>query len=505
MVGILYLGQYQNGLIETKLENFENEVLLISEAVSGASTGSNIIAKPNTENILRQFSGRTGHRVLIFNTQGQMLIDSNALKNKTLYARHTTTNNKKELESVRVLKNAANFIVKLLPETRELPLYPDIKSTSAHAYPDALAALLNQTSFSAWQDDNGTILLSASAPIYTSKQILGAVLITRKGQDIENALTQVWINILQIFLGTLLITTFLSIYLSGVIAKPLRRLARAAEAMRKGQSKGAEDIPDLSHRYDEIGELSVALRSMTQALWERMDAIEEFAADVAHELKNPLTSLKSALETLEKINNPEDKEKLIDIIRHDLKRMDRLITDISSASRLDAELSREAFTPVDLKTTLQRLVDLYEDPLLEKNKTHKQATISLSHENNETFRTLGLEDRLGQVFRNIIDNALSFAPENSAITINLQKRDRKIIVTIEDEGKGIPANKIKTIFERFYSERPQEESYGNNSGLGLSICKQIISAHNGEIFAENITDENESIHGARFNVILNSA
>lgn len=510
MIGILYLGQYQNRLIENKLENFENEIMLVSDSVSegAAEEEQQQLSQTKTQAIIARLVARTGHHIIVFNTDGGIITDSEKLNiNRSI----KTVKPKRELESVRILKNTADFIISLLPESNSLPQYPNITGENATHYPDAQNALDNILSLSVWLNKDKTILLSAAAPLQKNGNNLGAVLIKRKGHDIEQEITQVWIDILKIFLGTLLITTALSIYLSGVIARPLKRLAKAAEAVRKGQSSGADDIPDFSHRFDEIGELSVALKAMTQALWERMDTIEHFAADVAHELKNPLTSLKSALETLDRVTKPEDQKKLMDIIRHDIKRMDRLITDISTASRLDAELSREAFTKTDLKTVLKELTDLYKDPLVTSNKTSQQTQIVFNVNCDGPFDTMGIGSRLGQVFCNLIDNALSFAPKEiqSTLSITLHRRSENIVITIEDEGPGIPDNKLEEIFLRFYSERPQTEGYGNNSGLGLSICKQIIDAHGGEIFAENITGKDakneNSVHGARFSVILKAA
>jgi two-component system sensor histidine kinase ChvG len=322
------------------------------------------------------------------------------------------------------------------------------------------------------------------------------------------------------FGGTLVVTILLSIYLSGLIAKPLRRLMQAAESVRTGK-RGDSEIPDLSYRHDEIGELSLVLRSMTQALHERMDSIESFAADVSHELKNPLTSLRSAVETLGVVKGEKDREKLMGIIGHDISRLERLINDISSASRLDAELSRENFERVELWDFLNRIIDLYKDPLKRayengpNNKQHviltdKNVSIRLEGDPGsasayESAQVWGVEDRLAQVFQNVLSNALSFSPEGGQIRVRVSAGKRRVFVNIEDEGPGIPEGKLEAIFERFYSERPAHEDYGMHSGLGLSICKQIITALGGDMSAENIKDLNGRITGARFTVVLNIA
>ena len=334
-----------------------------------------------------------------------------------------------------------------------------------------------------------------------------------KPNDIEEDISAVWRNILIIFLVTLIATVFLSIYLSGVIARPLIRLARAAEKVRIDYGRETT-IPDLSNRHDEIGELSLALRDMTEALRVRMDAIESFAADVAHELKNPLTSLRSATETLSVVKTNKDKESLMQIIQHDLQRLDRLISDISHASRLDSELSRDMLERVDVQKVLLALLDQYRKPLSRSDQSKSKEKISddkvivkdieIILENSHTAPLIvpAVESRLMQVFENILSNALSFSPKNGRIKIATKTTNNKLYISISDEGPGIPDNKLKTIFKRFYSERPEHEEYGNHSGLGLSICKQIISALNGEIYAENITNNNEKTTGARFTVVL---
>jgi two-component system sensor histidine kinase ChvG len=252
---------------------------------------------------------------------------------------------------------------------------------------------------------------------------------------------------------------------------------------------------------------------MTHALWERMDTIEAFAADVSHEIKNPLTSLKSAVETAMVVKKKNDLNKLLEVIQEDVERLDRLITDISHASRLDAELSREQFEELDLKKLLHNMINAYKDPLDRKevvNSSYDEAVkdgvrITLGVPENMDVIVLGSEGRLIQVFQNIVANALSFSPEGTTVRILVAVNDKRITVSIEDEGPGVPDNQFKNVFERFYSERPEHEKYGQHSGLGLSICKQIITAHNGVIFVENRRDGDGEVCGARFVVILNGA
>ncbi|GJL85619.1 MAG: histidine kinase [Micavibrio sp.] len=515
LVGILYLGQYQEGLIETKLENFKIEIELLSAAISeGAieqSAGNVKLLSDQAKNMTERLSFISGKRIRLFDAEGALIADSIDLLSPEQALRIANRNQSDEmLDSVKILKSMAGFIISLLPDRRVLPLYPNIQSDQAADYPDVYDAMTGQISLSAWYDQNGGIFLSAAAPLHIKKDIVGALLITRKGKDIEDDIGKVWLDVLRVFLATLVVTVLLSIYLSGVIARPLRKLAGAAEDVRRGQ--GGE-IPDLSNRHDEIGDLSIVLRDMTQALWERMDSIEHFAADVSHELKNPLTSLRSAIETASVVKKKEDRDKLFKIIMHDLERLDRLISDISNASRLDAELSREVFKPIKIKGALTQLIDAYKNPL-ERKKDHESekhnsakidtVEVQLTMSGIKDIQVWGFETRLIQVFENLISNAVSFSPKKGVVSIRITAQGQRVRITVEDEGPGIPHGRLENIFERFYSERPEHEDYGRHSGLGLSICRQIMTAHQGRIFAENIKDNSGKVKGARFVVVLNT-
>lgn len=388
-----------------------------------------------------------------------------------------------------------------------LPSYPERITTDFFYFPDTQAALSGTVTSTAWYKENGHIILTAAAPIQKIKQVMGVTLLIRDGTELERSIADVRVNVFRVFLGSLGITVMLSIYLSGLITKPLQRLARAAESIRRGKGRDIE-IPDMSGRNDEIGELSIALHDMTQALWDRMDTIERFAADVSHEIKNPLTSLRSAVETARRVDNDESRKKLMDIIQHDVKRLDRLITDISSASRLDAELSREEMQEVDLVALLYSLRDAYKKPLSrtkEGDSSDEDTSIRLDFAENTKILVRGNEDRLAQVFGNLLTNALSFSPEDGTVDVHILEENGQILIRVEDQGPGIPENKIETIFERFYTERPNHEDYGAHSGLGLSISRQIIEAHDGRIWAQNLYNDAGEITGARFNIVLNAA
>jgi two-component system sensor histidine kinase ChvG len=273
----------------------------------------------------------------------------------------------------------------------------------------------------------------------------------------------------------------LSVILANTIAGPVQRLAAAAERVRHSVRARAE-IPDFTDRTDEIGHLSGALRDMTQALYRRIDAIESFAADVAHELKNPLTSLRSATETLPLVKSDESKERLMEIIKHDVQRLDRLISDISDASRLDAELAREDAKPVDLSELLRTTVSLFND--IHRDDT-PEVVLEIAYSGGaRPYHAIGHDSRLSQVIVNLLDNAISFSPPGGRVTVAARRVGPEIQIAVEDDGPGIPAENLERIFERFYTDRPQE-SFGQNSGLGLNISRQIVVAHGGRLWAEN--------------------
>ncbi|MEK9644818.1 MAG: HAMP domain-containing sensor histidine kinase, partial [Alphaproteobacteria bacterium] len=348
-----------------------------------------------------------------------------------------------------------------------------------------------------WIADDGSLHLGAAAPIQRFKQVLGAILVTADSAEIDAAVRAVRFDILRVFALVLAVTVALSFYLAGTIARPVRRLAAAADNVRGGHGE-ADAIPDFTRRRDEIGDLSGSLRDMTDALWQRVEANERFAADVAHEIKNPLTSLRSAVETAARVRDPAQQAQLMEIIQDDVRRLDRLISDISDASRLDAELARGETERIDLGRLLQALVQVH------TTAGGDRKTADLVYRGEEPGRCVinGIEGRLVQVFQNLITNAVSFSPPTGRIVLSVERDRTDAVVTVQDEGPGIPPDSLESIFERFYSERPEGETFGRHSGLGLSISRQIVKAHKGEIFAENVLRRDGSRAGARFVVRL---
>ncbi|RZO68846.1 MAG: HAMP domain-containing protein [Parvularculaceae bacterium] len=346
-------------------------------------------------------------------------------------------------------------------------------------------------------NEDGELVASVSIPIRRLHAVYGVV--TSEIGGIEELVGKSRTAILPFFGLAIAAAVLSSLFLTTAIAQPIRALAVAADQVREGiTAAGRARIPDFTNRRDEIGELSVSLRTMTKAIYERIEAIESFAADVSHELKNPLTSIRSATETLEIVKTAEAREKLMDVIQKDVARMDRLITDISNASRLDAELAREERAAVDLSQLLRDVVDTYQ-------VTHNgdQAEVRLLDTVGPNY-VFGNAAALGQVFRNLIDNAQSFSPTGSVVDVAMSLVDRgaRAVITVDDKGPGVPDEALEKIFERFYTKRPAGAAFGNNSGLGLAICRQIVASHGGAVFAENrltLAGEND---GARFIVEL---
>ncbi|WP_424832662.1 ATP-binding protein [Ruegeria sp.] len=352
------------------------------------------------------------------------------------------------------------------------------------------------------QDDAGDTVIVAVAPILLNNTPVGAVAMAGPAGEIDALARQEQERILQMFIVALLVSIGLSLVLASTIANPLADLASAAETGKdrgSGVNPGRIRIPDLSARPDEIGRLSRALRGMVTALYNRIDANEQFAADVAHEIKNPLASLQSAVGTLRMVKRDDQREKLLGVIEHDVRRLDRLVSDISNASRLDAELVKEEEQPFDLLKLLDNIGQFLGEDAQSKGIEY------ITDLPSEPIIINGLEARLAQVFVNLITNAISFCHESDAIRVWVRQRDKRVLIVVEDTGPGIPDQALTKVFKRFYSERP-EEHFGNNSGLGLAISKQIVEAHGGVIWAENIRPTEADITsdplGARFVVGL---
>jgi two-component system sensor histidine kinase ChvG len=506
VLSFIYLGKYHNNVIEARLQTFQREIELIAVALSEGDFRemANADARERVKSMLSRLALGPDKQLYLFDQDGELYV-------KTVNFVSSEERERVRYQSVRVLKELLQFVLGWMPDRRELPLYHGGDTGYAKDYPGVLDSLEGQVSLSAWTGERSKIFLSSSVPLVKDGVSWGALLLTWDGYEIEDDRVRVWMTLLNIFAGTLVFTVLLSIYLSGLISQPLKKLSKAAENVRKGHG-GAADIPDFSYRLDEIGDLSLVLRDMTGALSERMDSIERFAADVAHELKNPLTSLRSAVETLGVVKKVADKKKLMGIIEHDINRLDRLITDISRSSRLDTELLRESFEKIDLQSLLQDVLRAYSpDPLVRDDVhnswrysgTYNGVELKMDCLSADKVFVWGLPGHLRQVFENVLSNALSFADGYCSIFVKIE--ERRVFISIENDGPAIPENKLETIFERFYSERPEHEAYGQNSGLGLSICRQIIGAHDGRIFVENVSGRKDGCSAVKFTVVLNRA
>jgi two-component system sensor histidine kinase ChvG len=351
----------------------------------------------------------------------------------------------------------------------------------------------------------GETIVSVAVPIQRQRSVRGALLLSTQGGDIDAIIaSERWV-ILQVFGVAALVMTALSVLLANGIGEPLRHLSAAADRVRR-RARSRQEIPDFTDRADEIGQLSGALRDMTSALYARIDAIGSFAADVAHELKNPLTSLRSAVETLPLARTDGARDRLIAVIRHDVKRLDRLITDISEASRLDAELARGETGPVDMGKLTETVVAMQNEVRKPNEARITLAVPPAGASSAAAFFVTGHDGRLGQVLVNLIDNARSFSPPGGEVRVSLAREGTMVVLSVEDDGPGIPPHALERIFERFYTDRP-EQGFGQNSGLGLSISRQIVEAHGGTIRAENRegavgTDGEPARLGARFTLML---
>jgi two-component system sensor histidine kinase ChvG len=545
LVGFLYLNQFRAGLIDARVQSLATQGEIIASAIAASATvDSDAItidperllqlapgqsydvaeeARPSFEfsinpervgPLLRRLVSPTRTRARIYDRDGYLLIDSRSLTSRsTILRSDLPAPNQEESQSWldRLWAGLKGHLGR-----RELPIYEDIGAANGKAYPEVSAALSGGADSVVRMNAQGETIVSVAVPIQRFRTVRGALLLSTQGGDIDQIIASERWAIIRIFVVSAGVMLLLSLFFAGTVAEPMRRLAEAADRVRRGIIS-RQQIPDFSDRPDEIGHLSAALRDMTKALYTRIEAIESFAADVAHELKNPLTSLRSAVETLPIAKTEASRDRLLAVIQHDVSRLDRLISDISDASRLDAELARGAMEPLDLSVMLEAVVSMANQATNGHNVT---VTLKVEEPPEEfpdaPWVIQGHDSRLGQVCNNLIDNARSFSPEGGSVRVTLRaaelpanedemQPDYEII--IDDDGPGVPAHAFERIFERFYTDRPNH-GFGQNSGLGLAISRQIIEAHGGHIHATNRTAaptgnglEGE-ILGARFIVWL---
>lgn len=507
-LGAVYLSDYEDELIDAELASLlvQGEMVAagIGEvAVVGGEATVNRLDADAARQLLTRLVRPTGVRARLFSETGDLLGDSDFLSELgRIHSSPLPPPEAPTIVAIPVADQVSDWIARQLSRADRFPEYVERTAPTIRDYPEAASALRGFNASAVRIAGDGRLILSAAVPVQRYKQVLGALILTRDNRAIAASLRQIRYDMLTIAAAALGITVLLSLYLAGTITQPIVRLARAADEVRLARESRPE-IPDLGKRGDEIGDLNDALRSMTDALWQRINTIESFAADVAHELKNPLTSLRSAIEMAARPDlDAERRAKLMTIVMDDINRLNRLISDISDASRLDAELMRGEVKAVDLHGLLADMAGHYAVSTARKAGVDVEFRVAA----NPPFAAHGHDGRYGQVFRNVIDNALSFGPSGSRIVVELSREPRggPFVVTIDDEGPGIPEENLESIFERFYSERPTEH-FGQHSGLGLSICRQIMETYGGSIAATNRHAPDGKILGARFTIRVPAA
>ncbi len=512
VAGILYFNQFRQGLIDARVQSLTTQAQIIAAAVAGSATvdtGSIVIDPDSLANtsddilpdsdqlasldfpidpetagpVLKRLLANTTVRARIVDKDGNLIVDSRFLYSRADVVQSDLPPLQGEQDGFSPLALWNRLVTWTF--SYDYPRQIEYGLDNGREFPEVGAALNGAKVSLVRLNDRGQIIVLVAVPVQRFRAVLGALVLSTTGGEIDNVLRAERQVVLMTFGFVALVTVLLSTLLASTIALPLRKLAAAAERVRRGINKRVE-IPDFSARGDEIGDLSGAVRDMTNALYNRIAAIEAFAADVSHELKNPLTSLRSAVETLAYAKTPEQRERLIEIVKHDVKRLDRLITDISDASRLDAELARGEAQAFDLSQLLESITGYAND-----TRKDEQAEVDFEiarppggMDRARAYTVIGHDSRLGQVVRNLIDNARSFTRPGTKLSIRVRRVGPDVEFRVDDCGPGIRPDNLDRVFERFYTDRP-EGSFGSNSGLGLSISKQIVDAHRGRIWAEN--------------------
>jgi two-component system sensor histidine kinase ChvG len=527
--GVLYLSQFRAGLIDARVQSLLVQSEIIAGAIAASATveTDSITIDPdrllelqagesygpsddtlsgiefpiNPERVapvLRRLVSPTKTRARIYDRDGVLILDSRNLYGRGDVLRFDLPPPTAEKPSI---MERAFIAIRRWFGRGDLPLYKELGPENGKGYSEVGEALDGLHASIVRVNDRGEVIVSVAVPVQRFRAVRGALMLSTQGADIDAMVEAERLAIFKVFLVAASVMVVLSMLLAGTIAGPVRRLAEGAERVRR-RIRTRVEIPDFTRRRDEIGHLSGALRDMTSALYTRIEAIESFAADVAHELRNPLTSLRSAVETLPMAKTDGNRKRLLDVIEHDVKRLDRLISDISDASRLDAELQRHEVVSVDLAKLLDALVQAANEIRTDDVKV----TLAFEGSALAKFQVHGHDSRLGQVVSNLIDNARSFSPPGGSVRITCRRLKNEIEIVVDDDGPGIRPEALEKIFERFYTDRP-DQGFGQNSGLGLSITKQIVDAHGGRIWVENRTisaepGEQPRVLGARFIVRL---
>jgi len=465
--GLFYLDTYRTQLIDERFKLARIEAQITAEALAGAS-------RERQEALLVQIGREQGMRMRMFDAEGRLWADSFALADPVFEFEDITDDNW-EQQFARWLDRTVDTIVSAKPVTD----YVEPEAQEADAWPELARARqtgLSQVRLYDWRD--GTPVITVAAPVGLN----GATLLTvRNAVDITERVRDARTTLVAAVLLVLVASALLSLFLARTIVTPLQLLAAAAQRVRQGREREVE-VPRLPERSDEIGRLARSISDMTGALRHRIDAVESFAADVAHEIKNPLASLRSAIESLPKVEDPELRRELLQIAVHDVRRIDRLVTEISDASRIDAEMSRAKFERIDLAALTRAIIG---------SRRHRTGDADHRFEFDASGfvpEVMGVGSRLERVIENLLDNAVSFSPPEAPIEVAIGNDGECVSVTVCDHGPGIPENSREKVFERFHSVRPDAEDFGNHSGLGLALARTIAEAHDGSLIAESRTD-----------------
>ncbi|MFI4975147.1 MAG: ATP-binding protein [Caulobacterales bacterium] len=479
--GALVLNEMRTTLVKSREQSLLTEGKLIANVIGQFATAGDpepALDASQASDILQSLDISGSERVRLWDADGHMIADSYVVADRV---------ERSELPPAR--KPGEKPFV--------MPGFPMPPRKVDTAQKEVGAALRGETQQGVRVSENGARVVSVSIPLQRVAAVVGVL--TLESGDVDEIIAGQRVALIPFIVIAVLVNLLSSFVLTQMIAQPVRRLARAADSVRLSRAR-AIALPDLADRKDELGDLARSLEDMTHALSERMQAIERFAADVAHEIRNPLTSIRSAVETLGLVKDDAARQRLMGIVQQDVRRLDRLITDISNASRLDAELSRESPRPADLARLLHDIVAVYEAGL-----RAGEVRVRMIEPGGGPFVVSGREGPLGQVFRNLIDNARSFSEADAEVRVSVSRDKGRVIVAVEDDGPGMPPESLETVFERFYTSRPKGAAFGGNSGLGLSIARQIVEAHAGEIHAENRLDAERGVVGARFVVALPEA
>jgi two-component system sensor histidine kinase ChvG len=501
LLGYLYLNQFRAGLIESRAHSLLTQGEIIAGAIAASATVENdgITLDPdklfqqqagesapsedysglefslNPERvspILRRLVTPTKTRARVFDRDGLIIVDSARFISRGDISRADLP--PPGADDTTIIQRTFNVFRNRFGRIG-VPLTDDSSIVSGRQLPEVARALATESASIVRVNQRGETIVSVAVPIQRFRTVRGALVLSTQGGDIDAIIADERWALVQIFLVAAGVMLVLSLLLANTIAGPIRKLADAAENVRRGVRRRVE-IPDFTGRRDEIGLLSGSLRDMTQALYRRIEGTERFAADVAHELKNPLTSLRSAVETLPLARSDEARGRLLAVIQHDVRRLDRLISDISDVARSDAD-------PVDVA----RLVDTVAGLANDVRKPHEPRLVIQSPPPGparDRCLVNGHDSRLGQVLTNLVENARSFSPSGGEVRVAVSRQGPHVELSVEDDGPGVPDHALERIFERFYTDRP-DQGFGQNSGLGLSISRQIVEAHGGRIWAEN--------------------